>query len=435
MNDISGRQTFPRIKRLLECVGNPQNNLRILHIAGTNGRETISTFLTSILQHPKPQRQKALVGRYTTSFLLNAKETIRINNEAISLTEYSEIERQLKELDKSFNLRCSNLDLLTSVALVYFAKKNCQWCIMETGLSGKWDPASIITGKNRICCAITNVGISDESFLCNLLSQSIGGHSEKGVCSTPFAVLDGSNDEAVRNIIKKKCNDVGCRLKITDPSLNDCNVRTDSWGTLGIHHLPYNEEEYQIFNLRVAIAILDFLNMEKKVCISKDQLSKGLVSVDWPRSLHRLDYCYEFNSGKTIALLLDNANNAKAAQNLATHLRAKYEDTPLTFVIAITTGKKVPPLLDPLIRPQDHVIVTRFGSVVGMPWVQSLEPTHLFTFIKDRYTRNVDMQPDLQSVWTSLETSGLKTIVPVIVCGSLYLCKELLRLHNCHLPV
>ena len=163
------------------------------------------------------------------------------------------------------------------------------------------------------------------------------------------------------------------------------------------------------------------MNKEQKVSLSKNQLSKGLISIDWPRSLHRLNYCYESNSGKTIALLLDNANNAKAAQNLAGHLRAKYGETPLTFVIAITSGKRVPPLLDPLIRSQDHVIVTRFGSVVGMPWIQSLEPMHLFTFIKDRYTRNVNIQPDLQSVWNFIETTGLKTVVPVIVCGSLYI--------------
>lgn len=273
------------------------------------------------------------------------------------------------------------------------------------------------------------MGISDEAFLCKFLSQITESSTNKAIF-----LLDGSNDEFVRNTITKRCHDVGCPLEITDPSLRDYNVHTDTWGTLEVR-LPYSEEEYQIFNLRVAIAVLDFLSKEKKVCISKDQLSQGLISVDWPRSLHRLDYCYESTSGKKIALLLDNANNAKAARNLACHLRTTYGDTPLTFVIAITTGKKVSPLLDPLIRPQDYVIVTRFGSVVGMPWIQSLEPVNLLAFIKNRYTRNVNMQPDLQSVWTFLETSGLKTIVPVIVCGSLYICKELLRLHNCHLPV
>lgn len=338
-------------------------------------------------------------------------------------------------MNESLSLRCNSLELLTGIALVYFAKNSCQWCIIETGSAGKQDPASIIAGQNRICCAITSVGRSDEAFLYKILSQISDCHSKNINRITPFTVLDGSNDELVKTTITKRCHDVGCQLKITDPSLGDCIIRTDSWGTLEIYHLLYNEEEYQIFNLRVAIAVLDYLNKEQKVSLSKNQLSKGLISIDWPRSLHRLNYCYESNSGKTIALLLDNANNAKAAQNLAGHLRAKYGETPLTFVIAITSGKRVPPLLDPLIRSQDHVIVTRFGSVVGMPWIQSLEPMHLFTFIKDRYTRNVNIQPDLQSVWNFIETTGLKTVVPVIVCGSLYICKELLRLHNCHLPV
>ncbi|CAI4044984.1 hypothetical protein N7582_003409 [Saccharomyces uvarum] len=435
MDDImNAEQTFPRAIRLLKCAGSYMDGLKIIHIAGTNGKETVSTFLSSILQHSEPEQQEVLVGRYTTSFLLNDREAISINNESIPLAEYSEIENHLIDLDKSLNLQCNTIELLTSMAFVYFAKKSCQWCIIETGLGGKWDPANLIPPQNKICCAITNVGISDEKFLCDALSLITYEYSKQDVRTIPFVVLDGSNDELVRNAISRECSNVGCKLHITDPSLDNCSVRTDSWGTLELCQLPYNEED-QIFNLRVAISVLDFLKKEGKICISKDQLSKGLISVDWPRSLHQLDYCYEANSGKKIALLLDNANNAKAAQNLASHLRTKYGDTPLTFVVAITTGKKLPPLLDPLIRTQDHVIVTRFGSVVGMPWIQSLEPMHLFTFIKDRYTKNVDMQPDLHSVWTFLEASRLQTMVPVIVCGSLYLCKELLYQHNCHLRV
>ncbi|QID86327.1 putative folylpolyglutamate synthase [Saccharomyces pastorianus] len=410
------------------------SSLKIIHIAGTNGKETVSTFLTSILQGTEPQRQKVLVGRYTTSFLLNDREAISVNNESISLKEYSEIANSLIKLDESLNLQCNTIELLTSIAFVYFAKKCCQWCIIETGLGGKWDPANLIPRQNKICCAITNVGISDEKLLCDALSLITYEYSKKKVHTIPFAVLDGSNDEFVRNAISRECSNVGCKLHITDPSLDNCSVRTDSWGTLEIRQVPYNEED-QIFNLRVAIAVLDFLKKEGKVCISKGQLSKGLISVDWPKSLHQLDYCYEANRGKRIALLLDNANNAKAAQNLASYLRTKYGDTPLTFVVAITMGKKLPPLLDPLIRTQDHVIVTRFGSVVGMPWIQSFEPMQLFTFIKDRYTKNVDIQPDLHSVWTFLEANRLQTMAPVIVCGSLYLCKELLYQHNCHLRV
>lgn len=141
MDDISGRQTLPRINRLLEHVGNPQDSLSILHIAGTNGKETVSKFLTSILQHPEQQRQRVLIGRYTTSSLLNAKEEdISINNEAISLIEYSRIEKELIEADRSLKLQCNNLELLTSVALVYFAKKNCQWMHNRNWFSWKTGP-------------------------------------------------------------------------------------------------------------------------------------------------------------------------------------------------------------------------------------------------------------------------------------------------------
>ncbi|CAI5137708.1 ANL_HP_G0117780.mRNA.1.CDS.1 [Saccharomyces cerevisiae] len=185
-----------------------------------------------------------------------------------SLIEYSRIEKELIEADRSLKLQCNNL---TSVA---------PSILLQTGLAGKQDPGSIIAGQSRVCCAITNVGISDEAFLCKFLSQITESSTNKAIF-----LLDGSNDEFVRNTITKRCHDVGCPLEITDPSLRDYNVHTDTWGTLEVR-LPYSEEEYQIFNLRVAIAVLDFLSKEKKVCISKDQLSQGLISVDWPKKLY-----------------------------------------------------------------------------------------------------------------------------------------------------
>ena len=266
---------------------------------------------------------------------------------------------------------------------------------------------------------------------------------EKAGIITPgvkFAVVDGSNDETVLDVVRKASAAVGCQLKITNGLVGNKTIDTDSWGILNPGKLPLNGE-YQIFNLRVAISILDYLQTSKEIMITEGDLKKGLVSVTWPGRLHKVRYHYSDaldNREIALTLTLDGAHNGSAAIELAKYLRHEFGETPITFVLAVTSGKKLAPLLDPLLRENDRVIVTKFGSVDGMPWIQATDPNELCHFIEQRYTRNVEVQPDLSKTLPALAseqltTNNISNNYPIVVCGSLYLCGELLRVHNSNL--
>lgn len=118
---------------------------------------------------------------------------------------------------------------------------------------------------------------------------------------------------------------LGSKLYVTDPNLNGNIIDTKSWGVFNLSKLPLNGE-YQIFNLRVAIGMLDYLQVNGLIDISKDEVGTRLAEVDWPGRLHRMDYCYDQLSKKTLPILMDGAHNGSAAIELVKYLRKEYGD-------------------------------------------------------------------------------------------------------------
>ena len=169
--------------------------------------------------------------------------------------------------------------------------------------------------------------------------------------------------------------------------------------------------------------MLDYLQQRNEVSITMKQLQDGLSSVSWPGRLQIVEYHEQDH--KPIKILIDGAHNGDAAQALAKYIKdyVRHEEEPVTFVMAITQGKDIKPLLDPLLRPGDEVIVTKFGPVDRMPWITAMDPSDLASHVS-KYTDKVTVQPTIQEAMQQLKNTGSR---PVVVCGSLYLCGELLR--------
>ncbi|CAI4035587.1 hypothetical protein SMKI_13G2370 [Saccharomyces mikatae IFO 1815] len=417
-----------RITKLLEHLGNPQNSLRVLHVAGTNGKGSVCTYLSSVLQQKSYQ-----IGKFTTPHLVHVTDSITINNKPIPLERYQDIRLQLEALNKSHSLKCTEFELLTCTAFKYFYDVQCQWCVIEVGLGGRLDATNVIPGSNKACCGITKIGLDHESFLGNTLSEisrEKAGLITEGV---PFAVIDGTNEPSVIKVVKDRCRALGCKLFVTDSQLNGNIIETKAWGCFNLEELPLNGE-YQIFNLRVAVGMLDYMQINGLIDINKNEVIARLAKVDWPGRLYRMDYRYDNLSNRTLSILMDGAHNGSAAIELAKYLRKEYGDQPLTFVMAVTHGKSLEPLLQPLLRPVDRIILTQFNNVEGMPWIHAADPKEIKSFISTHgYTSDVAIESDLHRVLPSLAYVSEEQRRPIVVCGSLYLCGELLRIHNSHL--
>ncbi|CCD25018.1 putative tetrahydrofolate synthase NDAI_0E02020 [Naumovozyma dairenensis CBS 421] len=415
-----------RIAKLLDHIGNPHTSLKVLHIAGTNGKGSVCSYLSSILGY----NQVYKVGKFTSPHLIKITDSITVNNVPVSDLEFNKIRTDLKSINDQFSLDCSEFELLTCTALKYFHQANCKFCILEVGLGGRLDATNVVPGSSKYACGITKIGLDHESFLGNSLPEI--AKEKAGIITegSKFAVVDGSNDPSVLEVVKKRCDAMNCNLMITNGSVDSNKIETKSWGLLNWKNLPLNGE-YQIFNLRVAISILDHLQKINKINVSKNELQDGIFSVRWPGRLQTIKYHYKNgDQDVTVPLLLDGAHNGSAAVELAKYLRKTFGDDELTFIMAVTNGKKLSPLLDPILRSKDHVVITRFGSVEGMPWIKPIDPTELSDFIEKNYTKNVEVQPSIKQVLVDVAYNYKSNKRPVVICGSLYLCGEILRVYN-----
>lgn len=398
-----------RVVKLLSHLGNPHEKLRVLHVAGTNGKGSVCSYMSSVLG------SKFRVGQFNSPHLIHITDCITVNCKSIPIDIYGRIRSELESLNIRLSLQCTEFEILTCVAFKYFYDSNVDWCILEVGLGGRLDATNVVPGELKHGCAITKIGLDHEAFLGTTVAEIAAEKAGIIVPGVKQAVLDGTNNKVALEEIKKRCAQIRCNLMVTSDKQDSRLINTHSWGILE-PHIPLNGD-YQINNLRVAIAVLDQLQQNGAIDLDKKLVLNRLSKVQWPGRLHKITV-----SGSEV--LLDGAHNGCAALELAKYLRTEYGEQPLTLIIAVTNGKKLEPLLKPLIRPQDRVIVTKFGKVDGMPWIRPMDVNQLSEYIKNSCS-NIEVIPSVDGVIRNFKHEKN----PLVVCGSLYLCGDILR--NC----
>ncbi|SCU92398.1 LAFA_0F10154g1_1 [Lachancea sp. 'fantastica'] len=412
-----------KIRHLLSHLGNPQDKFKVLHVAGTNGKGSVCSLLQSVLQTNANYR----VGKFTSPHLVHITDCITINGKPIPLQDFQSIKNQLQETNRKHGFGCTEFELLTCTAFEYFQRMKCNWCVLEVGLGGRLDATNCSAGVHKIC-GITKVAMDHQSFLGDTLAQI--GTEKAGiiVSGVPFVAVDGTNDPEVLDVVEKRAAAVNCMASNTSSIVYGSMIKSESWGYIDRKIVPLNGS-YQTSNVAVAISMLDYLQKKQLISISSQQLQSGLKSVRWPGRLQYVDFYDKDDHKKHLKLLIDGAHNGNAAASLTQFVTDSFRPTgseAVTFVIAVTQGKDVHSLLAPLIQTQDTVIVTQFGEVEGMPWISAMQVSDLASQAAN-YTKNVSTASDIQSALQQLceNHSG-----QVVVCGSLYLCGELLRNKN-----
>ena len=149
---------------LMEKFDNPQDKLKIIHIAGTNGKGSCSSFINSVLIS-----QGYKVGLFTSPSIFNFEERIRINNENIKEDILLDLMKEVREKAKELKVFPADFELITAIAFLYFYRENCDFVVLEVGLGGRLDATNII--KNPLLTLITSISFDHQQFLGNTLES------------------------------------------------------------------------------------------------------------------------------------------------------------------------------------------------------------------------------------------------------------------------
>jgi len=290
-----------RIESLLKKLGNPEKKLKCIHVAGTNGKGSVCAMISSILIDAGYK-----VGMYTSPHLKRFNERIRINNKMIS---DKDIVKYYLKVKKHVDGQ-SFFEITTAMAFLYFAEKNADFAVLETGLGGRLDATNVITPLVSI---ITNIGLEHTQFLGKTIKKI--AYEKAGIIKNQVPVVTAAEGIALA-AIKKISNEKNSKLYIVNKKNANCRI-----GLKG---------EFQKLNAAMAIKSIEALKNDYGVKIKKSSVKKGLLNAKWSGRFQFI--------GKNI--LVDCAHNPHGFKVLIQELK-NFNYNKLIMVLGFSDDKDI----------------------------------------------------------------------------------------------
>ncbi len=329
VNTFSGTgkavDNLERITSLLSALGNPQNKLRFIHIAGTNGKGSMAQMFNEILIHAGYR-----VGLFTSPYIIEYSDRIKVNNRNISPDELDDIVRQIRPIIDAHPKRGEfyQFEITQAVAFLYFVKCGCNVVVLETGVGGLLDSTNVI--RNPVACVIGSVSYDHTAILGDTLEKI--AFQKSGIIKPGCpCVLSPGNDEAVIRMVKEKAAKEHSPLII--PDLRDCRVITrDITGS----EFSYKGEVYrtsmpglhQVSNAVTVIEAMKFIS--ESFPVTYENVSAGIKKA---RIFGRVEVL-----SKAPLVILDGAHNPDGMKALARSISSP-DNKRYTIIIGMHKDK------------------------------------------------------------------------------------------------
>ncbi|OPL17258.1 MAG: hypothetical protein AVO38_05525 [delta proteobacterium ML8_D] len=269
------RLGLERMTRILRAFGNPEKNYPCLHVAGTNGKGSVSAIIASIL-HASEYK----TGLYTSPHLSSLRERFKIGNTLISEEELKEQIWKIRNfLEKGYDL--SYFEFTTAIAMVWFAEQDIELAVFETGLGGRLDATNII---NPLVSIITNISLEHQAFLGNSISEI--AREKAGIIKEGVPVITGVREQPALSVILERCLELNAPLWELGRDFDvkgHGNSKIDYEGKfLKINELDLGlRGNHQATNAGLSIAACERL-IEQGFRITDIAVRHGCRSVYWP---------------------------------------------------------------------------------------------------------------------------------------------------------
>jgi len=378
------------IKNILKLMDNPQDNYKILHIAGTNGKGSTATILEASLLEAGYK-----VGKYTSPHIENFNERIVVNKEQISDERICSYYKKIRTLIEVNNLHPTFFEITTAMMFDYFKDCNCEYVVLETGLGGRFDATNVCHPEISI---ITNVSMDHVNILGDNLADI--AHEKCGIIKNSPVVVADSGLELIAAVEKETKDYVDVIKKYSDVKFE----LTEDFGTnIYIDDLEFNLSlygEYQINNFLGAYETL------KKIGISNENIQDAVSKVSWPGR-------FEIYSKENPLIILDGAHNVDAASRLKENILSKYNKKNVVTLISILEDKDRHGILEEISKFSDEIIFTSLEDFHR--GTSGSELLNLVPIFKAQRVEN-----DLVKAFDLAK----KTKKVIVICGSFYLLSK-----------
>lgn len=412
-----------RIRRLMHLLGNPQQQLRFVHIAGTNGKGSTAAYIHSILCSAGYK-----TGLFTSPYIINFEERIRINDASIPLNVLHDIGLRVRDAALRVQQECNEhpteFELITAAALLYFAQERCDIVVLEVGLGGRLDSTNVISTPD--VAVITRIGLDHMALLGSTCEEI--AHEKAGIIKDGGHVVAWNDENAsVNKVFQDACRthhatlimpsfeQVQC-LGITELSVPYENVM-QRFSYQGERYETHLLGSYQPYNAVLAIEAARVLR-SRGFTIPQTALHEGIASARW---LGRFDVHSTCNEWRCV--VCDGGHNPQGARALAQSIDRAFPHTKCVFVMSVLADKNYEAMIDALL---DYACL----------WVCVTPPSSRALSAHDAcacVSRTAQSQNATFSVCeahsyddaiTIIQNSAASQGVPVIFFGSLYALKD-----------
>lgn len=403
---FGSRPGLERIRKLLDLMGNPQDKLKYVHVAGTNGKGSVCNMTASVLT-----KAGYKTGLFTSPHITGFGERMQINFERISESDIVEqVERLFPIVEK---LRengdvITEFEFVTAIAFNWFSEQKCDVVVLETGLGGRFDSTNVIT--TPLCSVITSISLDHTAVLGDTLgkiaAEKCGIIKENG--NTVFAFQeDEVNEEVVRTAYERN-NVLYNPIKLPVLSSDITGSEVDYSG-LKIK-LPLIGE-HQIFNLGLVLSTVLALR-KSGLSISDEALKNGIEAVKMPARFELVS--------KAPLIVLDGAHNPGGLRALAESIEKYLSGKKIICVMGMLKDKDCKSSLKYLDGKLHKLITTTVKDSPRRQTAEELKKT------ASEYFSDIIAEEDaLKATRLAIDTAEKTENGAVLVCGSLYLASDI----------
>lgn len=323
-----GALDLTNIKELMNRLGNPQDQLKYVHVAGTNGKGSVIAYLYTTLSEAGYR-----VGRYISPSVYSYREKMEVAGRAVSREQFAgyvtRVAAVIEEMIAEGLAHPTPFEIETAVAFLFFAEENCDLVVLEVGMGGNLDATNII--KNTILAVLVPISMDHQSFLGNTLAEI--AEKKAGIIKPGCSVATvGQKPEALK-VIQEVCREKGADLTVTDLEAAKA-VKEDFAGQI----LEYKGETYELSlagsyqteNAALAIEALNILD-KKGYPTTIEQRKKGLKDTKWNGRLTIIH--------RKPLFIVDGAHNPAAADMLEDSVRKYFKGRRMFFIMGVFRDK------------------------------------------------------------------------------------------------
>ena len=397
-----------RIKAFLENIGSPHKHLKVIHIAGTNGKGSTVSFIKDIL------KEDYKVGSFVSPHLITYCDRIKIGDTEISQEDFAELGDFIIEKEKDIVEEYGDLNLfefLTIMAIIYFEREKVDLAILEVGMGGRADSTNIFTSREKLISIITSISMDHMEYLGDTIEEI--ADAKAGIIQEDGLVVTTNKDPKILGVIEKEAKEKSAELFYTK-DLESEILKSDLKGIDFKLRLDGEKEDfhltqigdYQVENAIGAIYALYLLNKRGVLKISLDDIKKRIKTSTWKGRMEIVS--------RDPLIILDGAHNFDGIKRLVESLD-NFKFKKLHLIMSILADKEHKKMLEEISSYTDEVVF------VNLDYKRGTSPEEL-----SREASDYGLKGEVMTIDEALDyyKNAYQDGDLILITGSLYFVSE-----------